>query len=165
MTVSLTVPETSTSPAWASAARRARDVDDEATHVAADQLALAAVDPGLTLSPMSARTAHRIAEGRQLDQEAVPDRLDLLAPVARELASEDLAVGRESPATIAELRCASRRVDEVREEDGREHAIGLTVPTLASEDSSTSSRDSPTSPAKLRWSLPESSVNVAWGSF
>jgi hypothetical protein len=69
-----------------------------------------------------------------------------------ERASDDFMGGPEEfpPTAIAELGRASGRVDDVGDEDCGEDPIGLALLTFSSEDSSTSSMYSSTSPAKLR---------------
>ena len=85
--MSLTVPETSTSSASETRGEASGDVNGEAAHVVSDELALAAVDPGPHLEPDVGEprlnregTADRRGRQLELDQEAVPDCLDLLSP-------------------------------------------------------------------------------------
>ena len=99
--------------------------------------------PARTSSPRS-RTASRIAHAQrngargavERREEAVTGGVDLAAAVALELAADDrvVAVEQVAPGAVAERDCAVGRPDDVGEDDGREHAVGLGSWTDAGEE-------------------------------
>ena len=125
--------ETSTSPGPASPSTRAAMWTAMPAYVRADALALAGVDPGAHRDAGGARAlgdleraAHRAGRAVEGGEEAVAERLDLLAAVAGERGAHErvMAVEQLAPAAVADLRGPLGRADDVREQDGGEHALG-----------------------------------------
>ena len=110
------------------------DVDRDAADVGVDDLELAGVQAGAHLQaepshfglgrPGAADRTAGSVEGRE---ESVPERLDLLAAMALELAPHHTVMGghQVSPAAVAQLGGLARGVDDVGEHDGGQHPLGL----------------------------------------
>src|SRR5262249_51138591 len=115
--------------------RHARaDVHSDAGDGVAAHLALARVQPGTDLEaqgphrvPDGAGTANRARGAVEGGQKAVAGGSHLGSAPAPELAPHEGVVDFQqvAPLAIAELHRSLRRRDDVREEDRREHAIGL----------------------------------------
>jgi triosephosphate isomerase (TIM) len=92
------------------------------------------VEPGTHLDPQRrhgvhdrARAADAARRAVERREEAVAGGIELAAAVAGEAAADCSVVlcDELGPVPVAELCLAGRRVDDVREEDGREHAVEL----------------------------------------
>src|SRR5262249_4316775 len=119
--------------AW-SGQRSHAGADDhgDAAELLSDDLALARVQAGPDLE---AEVAHRALDrGRAADradravegrEEAVPGRVELAALKAVELRADDPMVTLDEvrPGPVAQLDSPDRRVDDVREQDRREHGV------------------------------------------
>ena len=110
------------------------DVDADSTDVVPAQLNLARMDGRPDFEAQGGQRAverEGTAEGSGRSvkprQHAVASRLYELAVPPLDLGPRELVVAVEqlAPTAIAQLGCACRRVDEVGEHDGREHAIGI----------------------------------------
>ena len=130
--------ETSTSPGVGERRDARADVDGDALDARLGELDLARVQPGADLEAERRERASRIAHAQRtaragpsnVARNPSPVDPDLLAAVALELASRTSRWWSASscrPAPVAELGGALGRADDVGEEHGREHAIGLAV--------------------------------------
>src|SRR5262249_49318454 len=107
-------------------------VHGDPTYGAARDLALAGVNACANVEPERlqrvadrARRADRPARTVKRREEPVACRVDLVAAKPHEHAPDRgmVLVEQLSPAPVAELRCAAGRVDDVREEQRRQHAV------------------------------------------
>src|SRR5882672_11402612 len=110
------------------------DVHRDASQLVPHDLALASVHAGANLDAEASyalgdRTArpHRARGTVERRQKAVARRVDLAATEAPQFRANRRVVrlNQIAPATVADLRGASRGVDDVGEEDGREQTVGL----------------------------------------
>src|SRR5262249_39540859 len=110
------------------------DVDREPADVIADRLALAGVQAGAQLEPQSLqlvanreRAADRARRTVERREEAVAKRLHRPAAVTHELVATERVVALEqrAPGAVTEPSGGGSRADDVGEEDGRKHAVGL----------------------------------------
>src|SRR4029453_8282529 len=122
------------------------DVDGDPANLAFDLLALPCVEPGPNLEAEvlhrvddRAGTADRARRSVERGEEAVTGGVELLPAEPHELSPHQRVVLGEqvAPTAVAELDQFRRRADDVGEENGREHAVGLddvplaTIPHLA----------------------------------
>src|SRR5262245_32053327 len=109
-------------------------VDGDPSDLAVDELALARVQPG---AYVDAELAHTVDDrlgatdgacrAVERGEEPVAGGVHLAAASACELPTDNRVVALEqlAPTGIAELGHLLRRADDVGEEDGRKHAVGL----------------------------------------
>src|SRR5262245_45929979 len=106
----------------------------DAADVTVSDLDLTGVEPCPHLDPdgvslVAARLGAADPPGRPVEcrEHAVADRLHLASPMAVELtANQPVVLLKEvGPAPVPQGRRAFRRTDYVREQNGREHPIGL----------------------------------------
>ena len=118
------------------------DVHRDAHDRLATRLDLAGVQPGPDLQPERAqripnrrRAADRPGRTVERRQEPVARGVDLVSAEPRELLTHDPVVvsQQRSPTLVAELGGQLRRTDDVGEQHGRQHAVGVRLARLAGE--------------------------------
>ena len=164
-TRSLTVCETSTSPGPASEAIARAGVDGDAADLRAVELALAGVDARRGSRRRAAGRHRRIASAQRTAR-AGPSKVARKPSPAvstsrpRKRSSSrrtaaSWALEQLAPAAVAELDGPLGRADDVGEEDGGQHAVGLRVPAACRSGTPRSRRRSRRrSPAEIQWSSP-----------
>ena len=158
--------------------RHARaDVDGDTGDLAVNDLALTGVQAGAYFEAEladgvddRAGAADRTRGPVERGEEAVSCGVDLATAKPGELAAHEgvMALEQLSPGAVAELDRPVRRADDVREENGREHPVGLCLlpaaglPDVGQEPLDRSARSLAGSP-RARWPAPGISTSCAPG--